>query len=181
MSGDPLGDLDGAARIHVFGDTRCTETVTADSFQDSAGLRPFLNQLQDTPTIQAPMFQSFHDSCQRKEKVDHSDSTLEATGTWAPFTIRINVVQRGYSRYPATNHPQWTGCDDGSARPTQTAWLGVRGPPLGDVGAAAKTCFFFFRWPETWSTNTPRKMTAPMTAKFSELGIPSRLTRFWST
>ena len=55
MAGDPLRDLDGAARIHVFGDARRTETVTADSFQDAAGLRPFLNQLQDTPTIQAPL------------------------------------------------------------------------------------------------------------------------------
>ena len=59
MSGDPLRDLDGAARIHVFGDARRTETVTADSFQDSAGLRPFLNQLQDTPTIQGSRFDRF--------------------------------------------------------------------------------------------------------------------------
>ena len=51
MSGDPLRDLDGAARIHVFGYARRTETVTTGSFQDSAGLRPFLNRLQDTPTI----------------------------------------------------------------------------------------------------------------------------------
>ena len=56
MAGDPLRDLDGASRIHVFGDTRRSEAVTADSFQDSARLRPFPNQLQDTPTIQAPLF-----------------------------------------------------------------------------------------------------------------------------
>ena len=59
MAGDPLRDLDGAARIHVFGDARRTETVTTNSFQDSAGLRPFLNQLQDTPTIQASLFNRF--------------------------------------------------------------------------------------------------------------------------
>ena len=59
MSGDPLRDLDCASRIHVFGDARRPETVTADSFQDAAGLRPFLNQLQDTPTIQAPLFNRF--------------------------------------------------------------------------------------------------------------------------
>ena len=68
MSGHPLRDLDDAARIHVFGDARRPETVTADSFQDSASLRPFLNQLQDTPTIQASPVQSFHDSCRRIEK-----------------------------------------------------------------------------------------------------------------
>jgi hypothetical protein len=45
MSGDPLRDLDCAARIHVFGDTRRTEAVTTNSFQDPARLRPFLNQL----------------------------------------------------------------------------------------------------------------------------------------
>ena len=32
MAGDPLRDLDCASRIHVFGDARRTETVTADSF-----------------------------------------------------------------------------------------------------------------------------------------------------
>ena len=56
MSGDPLRDLDGAPRIHVFGDARRSEAVTTDSFQDPVGLRPFLNQLQDTPTIQASRF-----------------------------------------------------------------------------------------------------------------------------
>jgi hypothetical protein len=59
MAGDPLRDLDCAARIHVFGDTRCTETVTTDSFQDPAGPRPFLNQLQYTPTIEASRFNRF--------------------------------------------------------------------------------------------------------------------------
>jgi hypothetical protein len=59
MAGDPLRDLDRAARIHVFGDTRRTETVTTNSFQDPAGLRPLLNQLQDTPTIQASPVQVF--------------------------------------------------------------------------------------------------------------------------
>ena len=53
MSGDPLRDLDGAARIHVFGDASRLEAVTTNSFQDPACPRPFLNQLQDTPTIQA--------------------------------------------------------------------------------------------------------------------------------
>ena len=56
MSGDPLRDLDCAARIHVFGNARRTEAVTTNSFQDPACLRPFLNQLQDTPTIQASRF-----------------------------------------------------------------------------------------------------------------------------
>jgi hypothetical protein len=58
MAGDPLRDLDCASRIHVVDDTRRTETVTADSLQNSAGLRPFLNQLQDTPAIQAPLLES---------------------------------------------------------------------------------------------------------------------------
>jgi hypothetical protein len=34
LSSGVLGSFDGAARIHVFGDARRTETVTADSFQD---------------------------------------------------------------------------------------------------------------------------------------------------
>ena len=59
MSGDPLRDLDCAARIHVFGNARRTEAVTTNSFQDPAGLRPFLNQLQHTPTIQASQFNCF--------------------------------------------------------------------------------------------------------------------------
>jgi hypothetical protein len=59
MSGDPLSDLDGAARIHVFGNARRTETVTTNSFQDPAGLCPFLNQLQDTPAIQASEINRF--------------------------------------------------------------------------------------------------------------------------
>ena len=53
MAGDLLRDLDGAARIHVFGDTSRSEAVTTNSFQEPACPRPFLNQLQDTPTIQA--------------------------------------------------------------------------------------------------------------------------------
>ena len=104
VSGDPLCDLDCAARIHVFGNARRTEAVTTNSFQDPVGLRPFLNQLQDTPTIQASRFNRnrpcvalphaqaypsffwrviffvFHDPWQRKEKVEHSDLTLEGTG-----------------------------------------------------------------------------------------------------
>ena len=59
MSGDPLSDLDRAARIHVFGNTRRTEAMTTNSFQDPAGLRPLLNQLQDAPTIQASRFDRF--------------------------------------------------------------------------------------------------------------------------
>ena len=59
MAGDPLRDLDGAARIHVFSDTRRTETVTTNSFQNPASLRAFLNQLQDAPTIQASRFNRF--------------------------------------------------------------------------------------------------------------------------
>src|ERR1700745_3369119 len=59
MSGDPLRDLDCAARIHVLGNARRTEAVTTNSFQDPAGLRPFLNQLQHTPTIQASPVQCF--------------------------------------------------------------------------------------------------------------------------
>ncbi|MFI5073265.1 MAG: hypothetical protein ACHP8A_20555, partial [Terriglobales bacterium] len=34
IAADPLRDLDCASRIHVFGDTRCTEAVTTNSFQD---------------------------------------------------------------------------------------------------------------------------------------------------
>jgi hypothetical protein len=37
----------------------CTEAVTTNSFQDPAGLCPFLNQLQRTPTIQASRFNCF--------------------------------------------------------------------------------------------------------------------------
>jgi hypothetical protein len=59
MSGDPLRDLDCASRIHVFGDARRTEAVTRNSLQDPAGLGPFLNQLQDTPSIQASLFNRF--------------------------------------------------------------------------------------------------------------------------
>jgi hypothetical protein len=59
MSGDPLRDLDCAPRIHVFGNARRTEAVTTNSFQDPARPRPFLNQLQDTPTIQASRFNRF--------------------------------------------------------------------------------------------------------------------------
>ena len=59
MSGDPLRDLNCAARIHVFGDSRRTETVTTNSFQKPACLRAFLNQLEDTPTIQASKFNRF--------------------------------------------------------------------------------------------------------------------------
>jgi hypothetical protein len=33
MSGDPLSDLDSAAQIHVFGNTRRTEAVTTNSFR----------------------------------------------------------------------------------------------------------------------------------------------------
>ena len=75
MAGNPLRDLDGASRIHVFGNARRSEAVTTDSFQDSAGLRPFLDQLQDTPTIQGVSVQPFHDSSRRKEKVEHLDLT----------------------------------------------------------------------------------------------------------
>jgi hypothetical protein len=59
MAGDPLRDLDDAARIHVFGDARRTEAVTTNSFQDPACPRPFLDQLQDTSTIQASLFNRF--------------------------------------------------------------------------------------------------------------------------
>ena len=59
MSGDPLRNLDCAPRIHVFGDARRSEAVTTNSFQDPVGPRPFLNQLQDTPTIQASRFNRF--------------------------------------------------------------------------------------------------------------------------
>jgi hypothetical protein len=59
MSGDPLRNLDGAARIHVFGNARRSEAVTTNSFQDPACHRAFLNQLQHTPTIQASEFNRF--------------------------------------------------------------------------------------------------------------------------
>jgi hypothetical protein len=59
MSGDPLRDLDCAPRIHVFGNASCTEAVTTNSFKDPARPRPFLNQLQDAPTIQASEFYRF--------------------------------------------------------------------------------------------------------------------------
>jgi hypothetical protein len=59
MSGNPLRDLDCAARIHVLGDPRRSEAVTTNSFQDPACPGPFLNQLQDTPSIQASRFNRF--------------------------------------------------------------------------------------------------------------------------
>jgi hypothetical protein len=59
MSGNPLRDLDCASRIHVFGDARRTEAVTTNSFQDPACPRAFLDQLQDTPTIKACLFNRF--------------------------------------------------------------------------------------------------------------------------
>jgi hypothetical protein len=59
MAGDPLCDLDCPARIHVFGDARRAEAVTTNSFQDPASPRPFFDQLQDTPTIQASRFNRF--------------------------------------------------------------------------------------------------------------------------
>ena len=73
MAGDPLRDLDGASRIHVFGDARRPETVTANSFQDPAGLRPFLDQLQDTPTIQASRFNRFTILAEGRKPVEHLD------------------------------------------------------------------------------------------------------------
>jgi hypothetical protein len=36
-AGNPLRDLDGAARIHVFGNARRTEAVATNSFQDTLG------------------------------------------------------------------------------------------------------------------------------------------------
>ena len=59
VSGDPLRNFDGAARIHLFGNTRRPEAVTTNSFQNAASLRPFLNQLQHTTTIQASRFNRF--------------------------------------------------------------------------------------------------------------------------
>ena len=72
MSGDPLRDLNGAARIHIFGDARRTEAVTTNFFQDPGGLRPFLDPLQDTPPIRR-LDSMFHDSWQRKEKGERLD------------------------------------------------------------------------------------------------------------
>jgi hypothetical protein len=43
----------------VFGDARCAETVTTNSFQDPACPRPFLDKFQDAPTIQASLFNRF--------------------------------------------------------------------------------------------------------------------------
>jgi hypothetical protein len=56
MGGDPLRDLDGAARTHVFGDASRTEAVTTNSFQEPTCPRPFLDQLHDTSDIQASLF-----------------------------------------------------------------------------------------------------------------------------
>jgi hypothetical protein len=65
MSGDPLRDLDRAARIHVFGNARRTEAVTTPASTRS-----------DDPGVS---IQSFHDSCRRTETVEHSDLTLGAS------------------------------------------------------------------------------------------------------
>jgi hypothetical protein len=75
MAGDPLRDLDGAARIHVFGDARRTEAVTTNSFQSrlsSPVSRP-ASRRSDDPGV---CVRSFYDSCRRKEKVEHLDLTL---------------------------------------------------------------------------------------------------------
>ena len=68
MSGDSLRDLDGASRIHVLGNPRRTEAVTTNSFQDPACPRPFLNQLQDTPAIQASEFNRFTILAEERKK-----------------------------------------------------------------------------------------------------------------
>jgi hypothetical protein len=70
MAGDPLRDLDGAPRIHVFGNARCTKAVTTNSFQDPAGLRAFLDQLQNAPTIQTSLFDRFTILAERVEHLD---------------------------------------------------------------------------------------------------------------
>jgi hypothetical protein len=44
------------SRWQKAGNACRSEAVTTNSFQDPAYLRPFLNQLQDTPTIQASRF-----------------------------------------------------------------------------------------------------------------------------
>ena len=74
MVGDRLRDLDGATRIHVFGDVRRTETVTTQTrfsiplaFSFSTSRAWIVEWLES--------FQSFRDSCRRKEKVKHSDLT----------------------------------------------------------------------------------------------------------
>ena len=85
MAGDPLRDLDCAARIHVFGDTRCTEAVATNSFQDPAGHCPFLNQLQDTPTIQTSRFNRFtilaEGRKKRSTRIDRAKTALEVNET----------------------------------------------------------------------------------------------------
>ena len=68
MAGDPLRDLDCAPRIHVFGNPGRSEAVTTNSFQDPARPRPFLNQLQHTPTIQASEFNRFTILAEGREK-----------------------------------------------------------------------------------------------------------------
>jgi len=60
----------------------------------------------------------------------------------------------------------------GVLRPDFTAFL-----PVGRVGAQARA----ERRLSSWSAMTPTRMTAPITAKLSDEGMPSRLTRFWST
>ena len=85
MSGDPLSDLDCAARIHVFGNTRRTEAMTTNSFQDPAGLCPLLNQLQDAPTIQASEFDRFtilaEGRKKRSTRIDRAKTALEVNET----------------------------------------------------------------------------------------------------
>jgi hypothetical protein len=68
MASDFLRDLDCAARIHVLGNVRRTEAVTTNSFQDPVALRPFPNQLQDTPSIQASQFNRFTILTEGREK-----------------------------------------------------------------------------------------------------------------
>ena len=73
MSGDPLRDLDGATRIHVFGDARrtegCDNKLVLGFHWPSPVSQPALKR-SDDPGVSSSMF---HDSWQRKETGEHLD------------------------------------------------------------------------------------------------------------
>ena len=74
-----------------------------------------------------------------------------------------------------------------ASRPCQAEqWIGHRFLTRAGCGCGCAGSASAFlrpsRPPENcWSASTPIRMTAPITAKLSELGMPSRLTRFCST
>jgi hypothetical protein len=98
MVGDRLRDLDGATRIHVFGDVRRTEAVTTNSFQ---GLRiplAFSFSTSRAWIVEClESFKSFRDSCRRKAKVKHSDLTPGTSMQRPTASLAFDFIARNAS------------------------------------------------------------------------------------